>query len=96
MSHTAHSPFHLTRLLPVVIEISKRMSYIFCSRNDLGLGSSGVSLQTSLLRADVTSSMIDNGGCLAKGLLVIPCVIEIVLGFGRAGTARNELNFRVR
>jgi hypothetical protein len=32
--------------------------------------------------------MIDNGECLAKGLPVIACVIEIVLGFGRA---RNEL-----
>ena len=66
-----------------MIEILKRMSYIFPSGKDLGLGSSGLSLQTSLLRADVKSSMIDNGGCLAKGLPVTPCVIEIVPGFGR-------------
>jgi hypothetical protein len=72
------------------------MSYIFRSGKGLGLGSSGLSLQASLLRADVKISMLDNGGCLAKGLPVIPCVIEIVPGFGSAGTARSEPNFKVR
>jgi hypothetical protein len=60
--------------LPVLIEISTRMSYIFPSGKDFGLGSSRLSLQTPRLRSDVKSSRIDNG---AKGLPVTSCVIGI-------------------
>jgi hypothetical protein len=63
---------HDTRL-PVVIEILTWMSYIFRSGKDLCLGSSGLSLQTSCLRADVKSSMIDNGG---KGSREFPALLK--------------------
>jgi hypothetical protein len=92
----SHSAKHMLARLdyPLVIEILTRMSYIFRSGKDLSLGSSGLSLQASCLRADVKSSMIDNGRWLAKGLPGIPCVIEIVLGFGRARNSSGRAKFQ--
>ena len=69
------------------------MSYIVSFGKHLGLGSSGLALETSWLDADVKFLVLDNGGSLVKGLPVIPCVIEIVPGFGKA---RNDVNFKAR
>ena len=69
--------------LSVVIEIFTRMSYIASVGQNLGLGFSGLYLQTSWQHTDIKISVIDNGASLVKGLPVMPCVIEIVLGFGR-------------
>jgi hypothetical protein len=74
-----------------VIEIFTRMSYIISCGTKLGLGSSGLLLQTSWIHADAKTLVIDNGGSLVKELPLTPCVIEIVPGFGRA---RNELGFQ--
>ena len=71
-------------MLSVVIEIFTRMSYIVSVGKNLGLGFSGLYLQTSWQHTDIKISVIDNGASLVKGLPVMPCVIEIVLGFGRA------------
>ena len=84
---------HSFTILPVVIEILTRMSYIISVGTNLGLGSSGLALQTYWLDADVKSLVLDNRGSLVKGLPVIPCVIEIVPGFWRA---RNDVNFKAR
>jgi hypothetical protein len=67
-----------------VIEILTRMSYIVSVGKSLGLGFSGLYLQTSWQHNDIKVSVIDNGASLVIGLPVTPCVIEIVLGFGRA------------
>jgi hypothetical protein len=69
------------------------MSHTVSFGKHLGLGFSGLVLQTYWLDVDVKILVLGNGGSLVKGLPVIPCVIEIVPGFGRA---RNDVNFKAR
>jgi hypothetical protein len=64
-----------------VTETLTRMSYIVPVGKNLGLGFSALYLQTSW---QLKISVIDNGASLVIGLPVTPCVIEIVLGFGKA------------
>jgi hypothetical protein len=57
-------------MLPVVIEVLTRMSYIVSVGQNSGLGFSGLYLQTSWLHTDVRISVVDNGALLVKGLPV--------------------------
>jgi hypothetical protein len=57
-------------MLPVVIESLTWMSYVVSVDQNLGLGFSGLYLQTSWLQTDVKISVIDNEASLVKGLPV--------------------------
>jgi hypothetical protein len=61
---------YLSTIVPVVIEILTRMSYIVSVGQDLGLGFSGIYRQISWLYTDVKISVIDNVPLLVKGVPV--------------------------